>query len=125
MLWFRFIILYIHQYELSELFDFDDGSVAIGTWIAIVLFVLSFIIAITSQNKIEQSVQQTHYVISNHCTAIPNTTPKRVETDNKFNQVNIQYGVFCPNGGVKQEKSSKFCGKCGYNLNRSYQNVLL
>lgn len=113
LLWFKFIISYIHQYELSELFDFDDGSVAIGTWIAIILFIISFIVAITSQSNKKQKPTQVPYS-NNIATGNMVVKPKKVETNNQLNQVSIQYGAFCPYCGAKQEKPSKFCGKCGF-----------
>ena len=112
LLWFKFIISYIRQYELSELFDFDDGSIAIGTWIAIILFVVSFIVAITSSNK-QQEQKQPMYQNIPQSVRTP-YKPQKVQTDNSLNQVKITYGSFCPKCGAKQEKPSKFCGKCGF-----------
>lgn len=111
ILWFRFIIVYINQNELSALFDFDSGSIAIGTWIAIVLFVISFVMAVTSKGR--KQTQSQPYV-NNNANSYCNTANKNVETDNKLNQVILQYGLYCPNCGAKQEKPSKFCCKCGF-----------
>lgn len=114
ILWLRFIIAYINQNELSDLFDFDSGSIAIGTWIAIVLFVISFVMAITSKES--KQTQSQPYV--NNANSYYNVANKSVETDNKLNQVIIQYGLYCPNCGAEQEKPSKFCGNCGFEFTK-------
>lgn len=113
LLFFKFLIQYVRQYELSELFDFDDGSIAIGTWIAIILFVIAFIIAITSGNK-QQQVSTTPIYQNSVSPARTNYKSQKIQTDNSLNQVSITYGSFCPNCGAKQDKQSKFCGKCGF-----------
>lgn len=100
ILWFRTAISYIKQYGIVDFFDFDDGSLSIGFWIALILFVIAFTIGITSK-KIEKNK-----------VPIPQLHP--VETNHSMNQVVIEHGSFCPNCGNKIDKQTMFCGNCGY-----------
>ena len=34
------LIFYVNQYEIDYLFDFEDGSLCIGLWIAVLLFLI-------------------------------------------------------------------------------------
>ncbi len=101
ILWFRTAISYTKQYDIADFFDFDDGSLSIGFWLALILFIVAFIIGVTS--KKDHSVVQP---INNRKFA--------VETNNSVNQVVIEKGTFCPNCGNKIDKQSVFCGNCGY-----------
>ncbi len=101
ILWFRTAISYICQYDIEEFFDFDDGSLSIGFWLALIIFIISFIIGVTS--KKEYSAVQPI-----------NNRKFTVETNNSINQVVIEKGSFCPNCGNKKDKQSVFCGNCGY-----------
>lgn len=101
LLWLRIAISYIHQYDINEFFDFDDGSLSIGFWLAMILFIVAFIIGITSKKEYS-SVQ------------FANNKKFTVETNNVINQVVIEHGSFCPNCGNKIDKQSMYCGNCGY-----------
>ena len=100
ILWFRTAISYTKQYGIADLFDFDDGSLCIGFWFALILFVIAFIIGIISK-KDNSRIQPIHNKFA-------------VETNNSINQVVIEKGSFCPNCGNKMDKQSVFCGNCGY-----------
>lgn len=101
ILWFRTAISYTKQYGIADFFDFDDGSLSIGFWLALILFIVAFIIGVTSKKE-HPEVQP----INNRKFA--------VETNNSVNQVVIEKGTFCPNCGNKFDKKSVFCGNCGY-----------
>lgn len=101
ILWFRTAISYTKQYDIADFFDFDDGSLSIGFWLALILFIVAFIIGVTSK-KDHSAVQP----INNRKFA--------VETNNSVNQIVIEKGTFCPNCGNKIDKQSVFCGNCGY-----------
>ena len=100
ILWFRTAISYTKQYGIADLFDLDDGSLCIGFWFALILFVIAFIIGIISK-KDNSRIQPIHNKFA-------------VETNNSINQVVIEKGSFCPNCGNKMDKQSVFCGNCGY-----------
>lgn len=101
ILWFRTAISYIRQYDIGDFFDFDDGSLSIGFWIALIIFIIAFIVGIMSK-KFFSEVQAV------------NNRKFSVETNNSVNQVMIEKGTFCPNCGNKIDKQSVFCGNCGY-----------
>lgn len=100
LLWLRIAVSYIKQYDIEELFDFGGGSLSIGFWLAIILFIAAFIIGVTSKKV----------------SPVPpiNNRNFAVETNNSINQVVIEKGSFCPNCGNKIDKQSVFCGNCGY-----------
>ncbi len=101
ILWFRTAISYIRQYDIGDFFDFDDGSLSIGFWIALIIFIIAFIVGIMSKKDFSE-VQAV------------NNRKFSVETNNSVNQVMIEKGTFCPNCGNKIDKQSVFCGNCGY-----------
>ena len=101
ILWFRTAISYTKQYGIADFFDFDDGSLSIVFWLALILFIVAFIIGVTSKKEHPevQPINNRKFV---------------VETNNSINQVVIEKGIFCPNCGNKIDKQSVFCGNCGY-----------
>ncbi len=101
ILWFRTTISYICQYDIEEFFDFVDGSLSIGFWIALIIFIIAFVVGIMSKKDVSE-VQAV------------NNRKFSVETNNSVNQVMIAKGTFCPNCGNKIDKQSVFCGNCGY-----------
>lgn len=101
ILWFRTAISYIRQYDIGDFFDFDDGSLSIGFWIALIIFIIAFIVGIMSKNN-----YSVNHTVNNKRFA--------VETNNSINQVIIEKGSFCPNCGNKIDNQSVFCGNCGY-----------
>lgn len=95
---------YVSQYELSYLFDFEDGSIAIGTWIAVLLDLIALCVSISGWHK-SADVKEIH--------TMPNFNP--ISIANKESQVNSKFN-FCPQCGVEVNNSMLFCGKCGYKL---------
>lgn len=49
--WLGIMIHYIKENEMSDVFDLDDSSISIGTWIAILLFVVTLIVSLHSGHK--------------------------------------------------------------------------
>ena len=52
LLWIRQIVDYGMDNDFDSSFDFDDGNVAIGTWVAIGIYVISLIIALFSRKSV-------------------------------------------------------------------------
>lgn len=115
ILWLRNMFSYMRQIGdlediFMDLFDFDDGNICIGWYIAIALFVAVFLVALTNQNP--KSVKAPSIDNSQKSIYIPES--KKIETDNSINQIAIERGRFCPNCGKEINKASQFCGNCGY-----------
>lgn len=92
---------YVSQNETYDWIPSDDCNICVGFWIAIILFVVSFVLAVNQKTSISNK-------------AIQKMNNLSVETDNSVNQVVIDKGTFCPNCGNKIDKQSVFCGNCGY-----------
>lgn len=52
--WIIDIIRYIDQFDFSDLFDFDDGNLCIGIWIALILYIVMLIIPRKQKKTINQ-----------------------------------------------------------------------
>lgn len=93
-----------------NLFDFDDGNICIGWYVAIALFVAVFIVAIKNKNSQAVGTKSVNITQKN---TYPSEPPK-IGTSNNINQVEIEIGNFCPNCGKEINKAVQFCGNCGY-----------
>ncbi len=117
VLWFRIIVQFISQNGVSDVFDFDDCSISIGTWIAIILFVTSLITALVSKGKTNSDTVS--YIANNANNVTPNHETRPV----------VQM-KFCPKCGAEIKENIFFCGKCGHKLvssdtsenNTTYEN---
>lgn len=100
----KILASFASQNESYEIIPSDDCSISIGTWTALAIFIISFIVALTSnKNKGEQHsapLQAVEVETSNYC--------------EQPIQPAIKRGDFCPNCGNKIDKQSVFCGNCGY-----------
>lgn len=111
LLWIRQIIEYVIDNGLEDdPFDFKDGNISIGTWVAIIIFVISLIIALSGKkapNTIYQSQPQYYQ-------AQPQTYQQPLETSQppmtEQDKVNV-----CPKCGAKMEGGA-FCTNCGTKL---------
>lgn len=110
VLWFKQIIDYgMEDDGFEDLFDFEDGSISIGTWIAIGIFIISFFVALNSKKKVEHNATQ---ILP---TAEELYSEEKISVDN--NTAHITYvNNFCPNCGAKIDEGIAFCGKCGQKL---------
>ncbi len=114
VLWFRIIVQFISQKGVSYVFDFDDCSISIGTWIAIVLFVIALITSLVSKGKTN----------GNSVSYITNNVTPNHETEP------VVQMKFCPKCGAEIKGNISFCGKCGQKLvssdtsenNTTYEN---
>lgn len=89
------------QNELYEIIPSDDCSISIGAWTALAIFIISFIVALTSnKNK------------SNYHSELQQSV--EIDAGNSSNHIVIEKGTFCPNCGNKRDGQSLFCGKCGH-----------
>lgn len=138
ILWFKQIFDYcMEDNGFEDLLDFDDSCIAIGTWIAIVIYILSFFVALNSKKKTEAFTERSANTVFNNSTTSPNVI--LCKSCGKANDANVQYCAdcgnaisstieqtvdkdsstiirFCPNCGTQIEKSMLFCGKCGNKL---------
>lgn len=118
VLWFRIIVQFVSQEGASYVFDFDDCSISIGTWIAIILFVAALITSLVSKGKTN----------GNSVSHITNTSNNFIPKNQK-NQPIIPM-KFCPKCGAEIKGNISFCGKCGQKLvssnasenNKTYEN---
>ncbi len=93
-----------------DLFDFDDGNICIGWYVAIALFVAVFIVSMKNKNSKAIGIKPVN--ITQKTTYLPKLS--KTETSNNVNQVAIERGIFCPNCGKEINKANPFCGNCGY-----------
>lgn len=138
ILWFKQIIAYgMEDDGFEDLFDFEDGSISIGTWIAIAIFIISFFVALNAKKKadIDTFTNRTVITKSDNTTTLSNVI--LCNSCGKANDVNVQYCAdcgnainstntvvennsttirFCPSCGAQIENSMQLCGKCGNKL---------
>ena len=110
VLWFKQIIDYgMEDDGFEDLFDFEDGSISIGTWIAIGIFIISFFVALNSKKKVEHNANQ----------ILPTSEDlyeeEKISVDNDTAHITC-VNNFCPNCGAKTDEGIAFCGKCGQKL---------
>jgi len=110
VLWFKQIIDYgMEDDGFEDLFDFEDGSISIGTWIAIGIFIISFFVALNSKKKVEHNANQ----------ILPTSEDlyeeEKISVDNDTAHITF-VNNFCPNCGAKTDEGIAFCGKCGQKL---------
>ncbi len=103
LLWIMQIIHYVIDNGLEDdPFDFEDGNVSIGTWIAIVIFVISLIIALSSRKSIPNIAHQ------------PQTYQPPLETS-QHPMLEQDKVKVCPKCGSKMDGGA-FCTNCGTKL---------
>ncbi len=102
------LIRFISQNDFGELFDFDDGNISIGTWIAFSLFIISFLVVKSSKDK--QFTPNKKYIDN-----LNNINTSNVTSTSTVNSAQIK---FCPECGSKMEATSMFCGNCGFKINK-------
>ena len=110
VLWFKQIIDYgMEDDGFEDLFDFEDGSISIGTWIAIGIFIISFFVALNSKKKVEHNANQ----------ILPTSEAlyeeEKISVDKDTAHITCANN-FCPNCGAKTDEGIAFCGKCGQKL---------
>ena len=117
VLWFKQIIDYgMEDDGFEDLLDFEDGCISIGTWIAIILYLICFFVAISSKKKTETKQE---FMPS----AIPNT-PKIMDggvayppDDIRLHKKPQNYKpTNCPQCGENTSLDTVFCCKCGYKI---------
>lgn len=104
LLWIRQIVYYGMDNDFDGSFDFDDGNVSIGTWIAIGIFVISLIIALSSRKSIPNTTHQPQ----------PQTYQPPLETNHPPMPQQDKV-IICPKCGSKMAGGS-FCTNCGTKL---------
>lgn len=103
LMWILQIILYVIDNGLEDdPFDFEDGNVSIGTWIALVIFVISLIIALSSRKSIPNTAHQ------------PQTYQPPLETS-QHPMLEQDKVKVCPKCGFKMDGEA-FCTNCGTKL---------
>lgn len=99
---------FVNQCGWDYLYDFDDGNISIGTWIALALFIVSLIVVRSKDNK--QFRPEPSYINSFGNTnspsvaATPSAQPARAR--------------FCPECGSETDVTAIFCGNCGCRINK-------
>lgn len=126
ILWFKQILSYGAEDDgFEDLVDFEDGCISIGTWIAIALFIIAFLIVISIRNNADKKrlLPTTKYLINSNCDNNCLSYETQSETaDNKefkqnaFSDSSANAVKFCPNCGTNINNRINFCGKCGYKL---------
>ncbi|MDO4731246.1 MAG: zinc ribbon domain-containing protein [Clostridia bacterium] len=121
IIWFKQIIDYgMEDDGFSDMFDFDDCSISIGTWIAIGIFVVSFLVALSSKKKAETN-SGAGYVPA----ASGGSYPVEMKMmDGPLGGPNAEIvppvatvvPKFCPKCGTETNGDTKFCGKCGHKV---------
>lgn len=104
VLWFRIIIQFISQKGASYVFDFDDCSISIGTWVAIILFVISLIISLVSKGKTNSNFVSYMTNNSGGFTSINHSTQSVIPKK------------FCPKCEAEIQSNFSFCEQCGCKL---------
>ena len=102
------LIRFVSQNDFGELFDFDDGNISIGTWIALSLFIISFF-AVKSRNDKQFKPNKKYIDNLNNAYASNVTSTPTVDSPKM---------KFCPECGSKMEASAMFCGSCGFKINK-------
>lgn len=99
----KVLVDYAIQNGLDELFDFDDGNISIGTWIALSVFVFAFIVTFCNETV--------KYPIATN----ENSDLVNIATENDRTH-NVKVENYCPNCGNKINNQNSFCGNCGLKL---------
>lgn len=122
VLWIGLIIGFgIEDDGFDEIFDFDDGSISIGVWIAIILFVVSLFVALlggekANVNSYDRVDVRTNNSLYNGFLVVPNQqNNNQVTIVEPFPTATSKYCAQC---GKELEKESLFCGFCGSRINR-------
>lgn len=99
----KVLIDYAIQNDLDELFDFDDGNISIGTWIALSVFIFAFIVTLCNKTV-------KYPMVTNE-----NSDSVNIVTENvKLHNAKVEN--YCPNCGNKINNQNSFCGNCGLKL---------
>lgn len=120
--WFKEIRDYCDQYGTEVLFDFEDGSVCIGTWIAIALFIISFLVVLGAKKRDNESEYVMEEVNSPAREAVVCVSPQPEESAylsakaNMMSEFTETVRNYCPECGEPAEEGNVFCGKCGHKL---------
>lgn len=100
-------IIYFSDF-IKSMFDFEYGMMAIGTWIALIIFIAYFIAAVFSPktaNPIAYQPQPQYTYQNNYQDVAPVPADANGETENPTK--------FCPQCGTQLNADAKFCGSCG------------
>ncbi len=112
-IWLKQIIDYgMEDDGFEDLLDFEDGCVSIGTWIAIILYLICFIVAISSKRK--TNYQPQYSTVSNMPTITDTYTKNDTTLPEQINSI-----TKCPNCGVEISANTLFCGSCGQRIENS------
>lgn len=125
ILWVRQIIEYGINNDFDNSFDFDDGNVAVGTWVAIGIYVISLIVALSGkrtvlntpyqpQSQYYQPQPQTYQPKPQDFQPQPQTNQPPLETSQPPMSGQETVRV-CPKCGAQMVGGS-FCAKCGTRL---------
>lgn len=117
ILWFKQIIDYgMEDDGFEDLLDFEDGCVSIGTWIAIILYIICFFVAVASKKKKEnkQLVQPSTIITEN--TPIIDNAEFKSQSNEVVVPVDNRSAKYCPECGSEVKATAIYCGKCGYKL---------
>lgn len=135
--WFKLIIIdYVEEEGTEALLDSEDGSISIGTWITIILFIASFIVVLKSKKKdetcqnivtprVEQNITENAiscsscgafitegYTYCNYCgTKIKLSTIVNEELESQSIKMKV-----CSNCNSAVAENAIFCTNCGVKL---------
>ena len=135
--WFKLIVIdYVEEEGTEALLDSEDGSISIGTWITIILFIASFVVVLKSKKKdetcqniitprVEQNITE-NTISCSSCGAIINegciycnrcgTKVKLSPTDNENLKFQSLKSNVCPNCNIEVDENAAFCTNCGTKL---------
>lgn len=99
------LVLYTTQEGLEELLDFDDGSVSIGTWIALIVFIIAFVISFSDFESNCCSVLQVQQSAE---TVVSGVSVSETKTN----------GCYCSKCGNLLNSDYAYCDNCGFKINR-------